>query len=178
VKGWTALLVLTRPVFTGPSFAIFTDLVAGWVLTPGRRTITRMLTTGDPDGVRAHDAYHRFVRAGRWDMAALWRVLAVHAVEVLAPTGVVILDTGRHGVQEDGTIGRRSRGVPRRGTFHPDQGRLGLGTEPGRAHPADPATVGRLPPGAAGQRQGAPQRRADDGGAGRRDDPRGRRLAA
>ncbi len=93
MKGWTALLVLTRPVFTGPSFAIFTDLVAGWVLTPGRRTITRMLTTGDPEGVRAHDAYHRFVRAGRWDMAALWRVLTVHAVEALAPTGVVVLDT-------------------------------------------------------------------------------------
>ena len=28
MKGWTALLVLTRPVFTGPSFAIFTDLFA------------------------------------------------------------------------------------------------------------------------------------------------------
>jgi len=27
-----------------------------------------MLTTGDPEGVRAHDAYHRFVRAGRWDI--------------------------------------------------------------------------------------------------------------
>lgn len=92
MKGWTALLVLTRPVFTGPSFAIFTDLVAGWVLTPGRRTITRMVTTGDPDCARAHDAYHRFVRAGAWSMAALWQVLATHAITLLQPVGVVILD--------------------------------------------------------------------------------------
>jgi hypothetical protein len=79
-------------VFTAPSFTLFTDLLAGWVLTPGRRTITRMLTVADPQGHRAHDAYHRFIRAGRWDMAALWRVLAVHAIERFYPDGAVLLD--------------------------------------------------------------------------------------
>ena len=62
------------------ALSVFTDLLAGWVLTPGRRTITRMLSVADPQGRRAHDAYHRFVRVGRWSMTALWRVLAVHAV--------------------------------------------------------------------------------------------------
>ena len=51
-----------------------------------------MLSVADPQGRRAHDAYHRFVRAGRWSMTALWRVLAVHAVAVFAPAGTVILD--------------------------------------------------------------------------------------
>ncbi|MDQ3465262.1 MAG: transposase [Actinomycetota bacterium] len=168
MKGWTALLVLARPVFTGPSFAIFTDLIAGWVLTPGRRTITRMLTTGDPDAVRAHDAYHRFVRAGAWSMAALWQVLATHAITLLQPVGVVILDT------DDTVFKKTGRSVAGAGVFrdalHTQQGRLRLGTEPGRAHPAGPATVGRLPPRATGQRPSAPQRRADHGGAGHRDD--------
>jgi hypothetical protein len=79
-------------VFTAPGFAVFTDLLAGWVLTPGRRTITRMLSVADPQGRRAHDAYHRFVRVGRWSMTALWRVLAVHAVAMFAPDATVILD--------------------------------------------------------------------------------------
>ena len=38
------------------------------------------------------DAYHRFVRAGRWSMTALWRVLGVELVELLCPTGPVCLD--------------------------------------------------------------------------------------
>src|SRR6266446_2766632 len=92
VAGWSALLGLTVAVFTAPSFTLFTDLLAGWVLTPGRRTITRMLTVADPQGHRAHDAYHRFIRAGRWNMAALWRVLAVHAIQRFYPDTVVVLD--------------------------------------------------------------------------------------
>ncbi|MDP9023636.1 MAG: hypothetical protein M3N57_13255 [Actinomycetota bacterium] len=42
-----------------------TDLLTGWVLTPGRRTITRIIPVIDPDHRRAHDAYHRFLRIGR-----------------------------------------------------------------------------------------------------------------
>jgi hypothetical protein len=92
VNRWTALLDRTRMVFTAPSFAIFTDLVCGWVCAPGRRTITGMVAVADPDGRRAHDAYHRFVRDGAWRLRRLWRVVAVHAIGRFAPTGVVILD--------------------------------------------------------------------------------------
>jgi hypothetical protein len=110
-------------VFTAPGYAVFTDLLAGWVLTPGRRTITRMLTIADPHHRRAHDAYHRFIRAGAWSMTALWRVLAVHAVDLFAPAGVVILDcddtvykkTGRQvsgaGVFRDAVRSTRNRVV-------------------------------------------------------------------
>jgi hypothetical protein len=92
VSAWTALLEATRGCFRAPSFAIFTDLLVGWVCAPGRRTITAMIAVADPAGRRAHDAYHRFVRDGAWAMSLLWRVLAVHAVARFAAAGVVALD--------------------------------------------------------------------------------------
>ena len=112
MSGWTALLELHRAVFTAPGFAVFTDLIAGWVLTPGRRTITRMLSVADPGGRRAHDAYHRFVRTGAWSMTALWQVLAVHAVARLVPDGaVVVLDA-------DDTVYKKSgRSIEGAGVF-------------------------------------------------------------
>ena len=92
LAAWAALLQCCAPVFNRRSFAIFADLIAGWVLAPGRRTITRIISVADPEGRRAHDAYHRFVRDGTWAMAALWRTLAVHAIARFAPHGVVTLD--------------------------------------------------------------------------------------
>ena len=56
-------------LFTRPSSALFLTLVTGWVLCLGRRPITRMVDVADPDGDHAHDAYHRFLREGRWEMA-------------------------------------------------------------------------------------------------------------
>ena len=58
---------------------------------PGRRTITAMITVGDPAGRRAHDAYHRFVRDGAWSMSRLWRILACHLITTFCPTGVLEL---------------------------------------------------------------------------------------
>lgn len=92
MRAWTALLELTRTLLRAPSFALFTDLLTGWVCAPGRRTITAMVAVGDPAGRRAHDAYHRFFRDGAWAMSALWRTLATHAVARFAATGVVVLD--------------------------------------------------------------------------------------
>ena len=91
MTGFAALLGLTRTGFTAPSFAIFTDLVTGWVCAPGRRTITAMIAVADPAGDRAHDAYHRFVRDGAWSMNRLWQVLATHLVDRFVPGGPVEL---------------------------------------------------------------------------------------
>lgn len=92
MNGFGALVASTRNVFRAPSFAIFEDLLHGWVLAPGRRTITAIISVADPAGRRAHDAYHRFIRDGAWSMAALWRVLATHAIGRYAPDGTVSLD--------------------------------------------------------------------------------------
>ena len=70
-----------------------------------------MITIADPGGVRAHDAYHRFVRDGAWAMDRLWQVLAVHAVTRFAPTGVVSLDL------DDTLFHRDGRHVNGAGTF-------------------------------------------------------------
>jgi len=111
VTAFTALLDLARVVFGAPSFALFTDLLTGWVCAPGRRTITAMITVADPTGRRAHDAYHRFVRDGAWAMDRLWQVLAVHAITRFAPTGVVSLDL------DDTLFHRDGRHVAGAGTF-------------------------------------------------------------
>ena len=89
---WTAVVGLVRSCLSAPSYAIFSTLLTGWVLAPGRRTITAMICAADPEGQRAHDAYHRFVRAARWSTSALWRVLVVHMVGVLTPAGRLVLD--------------------------------------------------------------------------------------
>ena len=72
---WDGLLGGFADLFTRPSAALFAILIGAWVLCPGRRTVTRMIGIGDPDGEHAHDAYHRFLRAGAWTMARLWRRL-------------------------------------------------------------------------------------------------------
>jgi hypothetical protein len=89
---WDQALDQAAGVFTRPSFAIFVTLLTGWVLAPGRRTICAMIGVADPEAARAHDAYHRFVPAGRWSMTALWKILAVRVIGALCPTGVVPLD--------------------------------------------------------------------------------------
>ncbi len=67
-KRWETMIGLARGCFSVPSFSIFSTLVTGWVLAPGRRTVTGMIGAGDPEGCRAHDAYHRFFRAARWSL--------------------------------------------------------------------------------------------------------------
>ncbi len=122
-RAWTDLLGKTREVFSAAGFGVFETLMAGWALSPGRRTITAMICAADPEGRRAHDAYHRFVRCGRWSTDALWRVLVVRLVAALCPCGVVGLDaddtlykkTGRKvdgaGIFRDAVASTRSKVV-------------------------------------------------------------------
>ena len=90
---WNATIASVASAFTRPSFDIFADLVDGWVLTPGRRTITRIITVIDPGNRRAHDAYHRLLRDGVWRMDRLWATLAVAIVDrFIAPDVAICLD--------------------------------------------------------------------------------------
>ena len=58
-SGWDALLGSASGCFGRPGFAVFSTLVAGWVLAPGRRTVTAMIAVagavGLPAPVAAHD---------------------------------------------------------------------------------------------------------------------------
>ena len=91
-QAWDLLLAAFAPAFTHPSFALLCDLACAWVLCPGRRTVTRLVWTMDPARRRCHDAYHRFLRAGAWRMAALWERLVGLLVHRLSPQGVLRVD--------------------------------------------------------------------------------------
>src|SRR5207302_7234209 len=93
LEAFTLLLQAAAPAFTQPSFALFSELICAWVYRPTRRTVTAMIRIADPQGRRAHDAYHRFLRAGAWSMARLWRVGAAGMVATFyAGRDVLVVD--------------------------------------------------------------------------------------
>lgn len=87
ISSWLSMLSDFAHCFTRPSFGIFWKLIIAWVICPGRHTITRLYLLAEPDGSRAHDAYHRFLRVAAWSLEQLWRTLAVVLVEGLCPKG-------------------------------------------------------------------------------------------
>lgn len=89
---WAVLLAAFAPVFTEPSFTLFSNIATAWALCPGRRAITRIYLLAEPSRERAHDAYHRFFREGAWDMDALWELLARFLVSRFYPQGAIPLD--------------------------------------------------------------------------------------
>ncbi len=110
-SAWTTVVSLTRGCFSAPSFVIASTILTGWVLAPGRRTVTAMIAAGDPEGRRCHDSYHRFFRAARWSTNALWKVLGLHMVIMLCPSGPLPLDC-------DDTLYKKSgRKIEGAGTF-------------------------------------------------------------
>ena len=94
--------------FTKPSAQIFLRLAVGWILCPARRTITGMIPYADHDGLRGHDAYHRFFRAGAWCVHNLFRAWA----KLLVPS---VYPRGRIWIQTDDTVhaktGRKVEGA-------------------------------------------------------------------
>jgi hypothetical protein len=92
VIAWEALLASFSGCFTAPSFALFAELVSAWVTCPARRTVCGIVATMDPATASAHDAYHRFLRAGAWSLSALFEVLARAVVASLCREGTVCVD--------------------------------------------------------------------------------------
>ena len=92
ITAWDALVNMFLPIFTQPTGCIFTRLLTGWILCAGRRTVTGMIRGGDPDGHRAHDAYHRFFPDAAWAMQDLWQRLVLVLVQRFYPQGTVVVD--------------------------------------------------------------------------------------
>ena len=88
---WKALLASLGAVFTSPSHSLFCDLVSAWVCATGRRTITSMMAVMDPAVRAAHDAYHRWVRAGAWSMDGLWAAMVVAVLAHVGAGSLVLL---------------------------------------------------------------------------------------
>jgi hypothetical protein len=86
--------------FTQPSWALLLLLVQGWILCPGRHTLTRLYAVSQIAGrPRSLHAYYRFFRCAKWSFAELWRRLAQQLVARFYPTGplpIQIDDTAFH----------------------------------------------------------------------------------
>jgi hypothetical protein len=78
--------------FTQPSFALFLQVVQGWILCPGRHTVTRIYALSQiARAPQALDAYYRFFRCAKWSFRELWRLLAQQIVARFCPTGPIPL---------------------------------------------------------------------------------------
>jgi len=89
---WNALVAGFAPLFTEPTFRLFAEMIAGWVLCPGRHTVTRIYRIAEPEYNRSHDEYHRFFPDAAWVLSELWRHFAVTAVPIFHPTGRIPVD--------------------------------------------------------------------------------------
>jgi hypothetical protein len=83
ISDFLTLLNSFSSIFSKQTAKNFTCLMVGWVLCATRRTITGMLPYADPDGRKAHDAYHRFFHAAAWSMSKLYKQLAKMLVKNL-----------------------------------------------------------------------------------------------
>jgi hypothetical protein len=91
-SAWDAVIMNFLPVFTQPTAPLFINLVTGWIMCTGRRTVTGILPFADPTGKRPHDAYHRLFGKSRWQPAALWKRLAEWLIGLFYPSGMIWLD--------------------------------------------------------------------------------------
>jgi hypothetical protein len=81
------LLVMLRPVFTGPSFATFCGLVAGLAGQVRRRTVCGMLAGAGLGWCWPHDRAHYFFARAAWDLDELGLAVARIVVALLVPAG-------------------------------------------------------------------------------------------
>ena len=80
-------LAVFEPCFTAPTWQHVLVLVAGAVLAPGKRAITRVLRVmGLADHV-GFARYHEVLNRARWDARAVARQLLLHLLDKLLPSG-------------------------------------------------------------------------------------------
>jgi hypothetical protein len=77
--------------FTAPTFERLTLLILGYVLTPGRKTLSRILQFLRPLLQGHYSSYHRVYSHATWSATPLWRLLAGAILELLPPGEVVYL---------------------------------------------------------------------------------------
>lgn len=92
-KSFENLLLPFRECFTRPGFPHFVGLVVGWVLCPGRHTISRVLQSAGRLLTRRHfSSVYRFLAHGRWTTDSLSEVLLRALLPLLPDEITVIVD--------------------------------------------------------------------------------------
>lgn len=90
VSRWDQVLSCVEDVFTAPSFVLFVELIGAWVLVTARHSICQMVAVMNPASRAAHDAYHRFVRAGAWSLEACFGALCKVVVHLVGSERLVL----------------------------------------------------------------------------------------
>src|ERR1044071_1556157 len=87
----TTLLALFAPQFTPSVWAHAQLLVVGAILTPGKRTVTAILSIMGLRHNPHFQNYHRVLNRARWSSRAMSRTLLQVVLEAFVPQGPVIL---------------------------------------------------------------------------------------
>lgn len=73
VHSFTPLLLALQSCFTQPSFRSFWALTCAWILCSGRRSLTRIIQSGDLSQFKHFCSFHRFFSQARWNLDDLGR---------------------------------------------------------------------------------------------------------
>jgi SRSO17 transposase len=68
VRSFAPLLLALQPCFTQPSFRSFWALACAWILCSGRRSLTRIMQSGDLAQLKHFSSFHRFFSQARWNL--------------------------------------------------------------------------------------------------------------
>lgn len=93
-------LSVFRSCFTAPVWSRVLILVAGAVLAPGKRTVTQALRVMGLGEAPQFRRYHEVLGRARWDARGVARLLLLHILDRLLPSGPVVIGI-------DDTIERR-----------------------------------------------------------------------
>lgn len=83
-----------RPVFTSPSFATFSLIAVGWIVSVRHRYVTDLIVSSDSVGNGHFSDYHRFFSHAKWEIDDLWKHLSTSLVNSLVGPDAVILLAG------------------------------------------------------------------------------------
>ena len=68
VQSFAPLLWTFQHCFTQPSFRSFWALACAWILCSGRRSLTRIIQSGQLSGFKHYCSFHRFFSQARWSL--------------------------------------------------------------------------------------------------------------
>jgi hypothetical protein len=102
VRSFAPFLLALQPCFTRPSFSSFWALTCAWILCSGRRSLTRVIQSGQLGRFKHFCSFHRFFSQARWNLDDLghgvFQLLLPFCPEVLigAVDDTLARKSGRH----------------------------------------------------------------------------------
>ena len=102
VRSFAPLLLAFQSCFTQPSFQSFWAVTCAWILCSGRRSLTRIIQSGQLTEFKHYCSFHRFFSQARWNLDDLghcvFQLLLPFCAEVLvaAVDDTLARKSGRH----------------------------------------------------------------------------------